>query len=84
MSTDYDVVCDLCKRRRHLGQRFTGSLGVVFGYGSDDAEGRKKVGVFISEHMACQSGGLRIVTDAPLDYLCEDDLDRGDSKRAEG
>jgi hypothetical protein len=56
MSTDYDIICPVCAKEIHLGQRFT--CGWAFGFGSNDKEGQKAAGDFIIEH---SEHGLLIV-----------------------
>ena len=73
MSTDWEVVCDNCRERTHLGQRF--SSGPCFGHGSKDDSGRKKAAEFIEKHWGCQSTGLRILD---LDVVPSDYKDRND------
>jgi hypothetical protein len=48
VSTDFQVVCDTCKLIAHLGQRMGGRTS--FGYGSNDAIGRKIAAEFITTH----------------------------------
>ena len=65
MSTDYVVVCDVCKTFAALGYR----SGLTFHFGSDDA-GRLAAGIFIMAHAdhhplyqqgGSERGGLRVV-----------------------
>lgn len=48
MSTDYDIVCDICHVRRHLGQCGTG--GESFGYGKNDTHNQSLAMHFIQTH----------------------------------
>lgn len=64
MSTDWNVSCQKCQKTIHLGQRFA-SDACVFGYGSNDAEGRKDAAEFINEHL--EHGPLVVHrTDTPM------------------
>lgn len=64
MSIDWNVICDSCKKYRHLGQE--GGSHKSFGYGSKDEEGRGKVLEFISDHLGGYCGNIAKGTDKPL------------------
>lgn len=66
MSTDYDIVCDHCRKVMHLGQRFTS--GWAFGFGTNDREGQLAAGAFVMEHT--EHGALRVMVadDTPDGY----------------
>jgi hypothetical protein len=76
MSTDFDVVCDRCRKYRHLGQRSGG--GHAFGYGAGDAAGQRAAMAFIDAHFNCLalrvtlSDCLSEASMTPADYA-EDD-----------
>lgn len=60
MSTDYELICDQCKKRIHLATRFTG--GAVFGLASCDVSGRRDALEFIVEHVGHnQERGPRVI-----------------------
>lgn len=50
MSTDFDVICERCRRYLHIGQRFANGR-FVSGYGSTDEEGQRKVTEFLALHI---------------------------------
>jgi hypothetical protein len=58
MSTDFEIVCDVCKVRMHAGQIM--AMVPSFGYSSDDGDGHRKVAAFAFEH-AYHGDGARIV-----------------------
>jgi hypothetical protein len=51
MSTDFTVVCDVCRQYHHLGQSMGGDY--TFGYGSKDEEGRRAAMRFVVSHLYC-------------------------------
>lgn len=60
MSTDYDVVCDVCKLTMHAGQRM--AMRQSFGYGPNDTAGAQRLADFIGIHIWCDlPRGVRIV-----------------------
>lgn len=63
MSVDYDIVCDDCGCKFHLGQISAGLF--AFGFSSFDLEGRARIGEFICTHTGHT---VRITTDAPENY----------------
>jgi hypothetical protein len=50
MSTDFYVVCDVCRRYHHLGQHMGGDY--TFGRGSKDEGGRRAAMRFVCAHLA--------------------------------
>ncbi len=70
MSTDWNVVCDKCKKVRHLGQRM--AMTCSFGFGSNDTEGHKEVAEWVSLHLEC-GPPLRIeVSDVGFNRVSDD------------
>lgn len=67
MSADYDVACLTCRRATHLGQRFAGGGGLVFGYGSEDAVGRAAIGRWLLRHLEA-GHDVRVVASAPAGF----------------
>lgn len=66
MSVDYDLVCDTCQKKIHLGQISAGLF--AFGFASFDLQGRARLGEFIARHSgdAVHAGAsLRVTTDGP-------------------
>lgn len=49
MSTDFELVCNTCKWRTHLGQRMASVFS--FGYGSNDVKGAAEVAETIVGHL---------------------------------
>jgi len=49
MSTDFDVACHTCKKRKHLGQRM--AMTFSFGFGSNDVSGASEASEFICNHL---------------------------------
>lgn len=49
MSVDWTILCDKCMEHHHLGQDMGGICS--FGFGSQDIDGRRSAGEFISDHL---------------------------------
>lgn len=58
MSTDFDVVCDRCRKVRHLGQRM--AVDISFGFGSNDLRGSADAALWVYRHLT-ECGPLRVV-----------------------
>jgi hypothetical protein len=88
MSTDFTLLCDVCRRYRHLGQHMGGDY--TFGNGSKDEAGRRAAMRFVCAHLAydldapdgspkdtCGAGALRVVL---ADRVPDDYTDAGEQE----